>query len=435
MLNELDDAKLNRKHVKIAILAAMGSFLDAYDMLIIGSALLLIVPQFHPTVFEMGMMGSAAFIGAILGGLIFGPLADRLGRRVIFLMDLVFFVVFAILVSFAQNPVQIIILRLFLGVGIGADWVTSTTLIAETAPKNSRGSLTILMQLFFGIGGLVSVLVSLLLINIAGPMAWRLMFVSGVIPALIVIFLRGDIPETPRWLLLKGKGEDAKRSYEKITGESILEQKEITDMNNVASRLSDAFRPPLLKSTFAVTMLAFLATVMGAVFTIYTPTILHNIGISSKMEILWVTAGLWVVEILGGLAGVLLVDRWGRKPLGIIGALIIAIDFLCVSQIGLQHPGWIIAGIALFDFTLFAGPGATWWAWSAEVFPTSIRASGQGLVTASTRIGGAISTTLFPALISGIGFNKSSFMFAVVALLAGSIVLLGPEMRNKSLEA
>ncbi len=209
-MGPLDDAQLSKIHWRITLLSAMGQFLDGYDLLIIGGALLLIVPMFKPSPATLGLLSASAFVGSFLGAIVAGWMGDKLGRRSILLWDLFFFVICSLGAGFSQNMTEIIIFRFLIGVGIGADLPVAYALIAETAPKRTRGRLLAAPLAMWGLGGVLAGLVGFLFITYGGPDAWRWMFWVGVLPALAVLALRRSLPETPRWLAAAGQLDKAK---------------------------------------------------------------------------------------------------------------------------------------------------------------------------------------------------------------------------------
>ena len=138
-LAQLDEGKLSPRQRKAALLVAFGEFIDGYDLLVMGAAVIFIRPQFGLSPSEVGLLGASTFLGAMLGLLIFGDMSDRLGRRAIFIANLFFFVVFAILSAFVTTTTQLFIVRFLVGVGVGMDIPTSTAYLAEIAPRRERG--------------------------------------------------------------------------------------------------------------------------------------------------------------------------------------------------------------------------------------------------------------------------------------------------------
>ncbi|MEJ5946574.1 MFS transporter, partial [Pseudokineococcus basanitobsidens] len=184
---------------KASVLSAAGAFLDGYDLLIINAALLTIVPAFDLSSAQTGLLTSLPFIGMVLGALVAGRLCDRFGRRRVYLVDVVLFLVLTLLLAGAQELWQLVILRLALGVAIGADMPTGSSMLAEFAPPRKLGRLTALMQTTWVFGGLVASVVGFVLYETTGENSWRWMFLSAAVPAAVIAVARHSLPEPPRW--------------------------------------------------------------------------------------------------------------------------------------------------------------------------------------------------------------------------------------------
>lgn len=193
---------------RLTALSAAGVFLDGYDLTIISVALLFIKPQFHPSSFQVGFIGAAAVVGMFFGALVLGNLTDRVGRRTMYLLDLLFFVVFAIAAAVSESTWELILFRFLLGIGLGADYPISSTITAEFSPTLHRGRQLVVTIGSWTLGAVFAYLVSLALLH-TGTDNWRYMLASGAIPALVVMWLRRSIPESPRWLMASGQEEKA----------------------------------------------------------------------------------------------------------------------------------------------------------------------------------------------------------------------------------
>ena len=206
----LDDTPFTRTQRKVWILSAMGVLLDGFDFFIIGVALPLIAHDFHMDAATKGLVAVAAVAGAFLGALVFGQVADRAGRKGMFMVDIILFVVFSAASAAAWNPASLIVFRFFLGVGIGADYPIGVSYIAECVPTRLRGRLIVGAFAFQALGSLLGVLVGLLILK-ADPTlsAWRLMLAFGVLPAVVVVIMRDGLPESVRWHLARGNYEKA----------------------------------------------------------------------------------------------------------------------------------------------------------------------------------------------------------------------------------
>src|SRR4051794_9933997 len=185
---------------KAIFLALMGAFLDGYDLLIMGVILLSLIPQWHLSSASVGALVASAFLGMVIGAAVFGTIADRIGRRAVFTIDMFLFIGGAIACGLARNALELMIFRFFVGMAIGIDAPTSTAIIAEYSTSRTRGRNTTLMQVFWPLGSVVASGVALMLYFYGGPNAWRWMFISGLVPAILVLLLRKDLTETPYWL-------------------------------------------------------------------------------------------------------------------------------------------------------------------------------------------------------------------------------------------
>lgn len=191
-------------------ISVSGVFLDGYDISIIALALLQVKGEFHALPWQIGLVGSAILVGNFLGALLFGRLADLVGRRAMFILNVVFFVVFALLSGISGSIWQLILWRFLLGIGIGGDYALASPIVAEAVPADRRGRLlTLNWGLAWLSGEIVSFAVGYLLLHIAGADAWRWMLASGAVPAIVVFILRRSMPESVRWLLTKGREEEA----------------------------------------------------------------------------------------------------------------------------------------------------------------------------------------------------------------------------------
>ncbi|HUZ91075.1 MAG TPA: MFS transporter, partial [Methylocella sp.] len=206
--NHLDEASIGKVHRRSAWAAGLGIFLDGYDISIIAIALILLKPQWHLGALQTGLLGGAAIAGAFAGSLLGGPLADRFGRKAIYLMDMATFLVAALASGFAWDITSLVVLRFVLGVGVGADYPLSATYLIEFLPRARRGRITVwVFALWIG-GAAVSSAVGLTLLPL-GEHAWRYMLASGAIPALGILWLRKNLPESPRWYLRRGRIKEA----------------------------------------------------------------------------------------------------------------------------------------------------------------------------------------------------------------------------------
>jgi MFS transporter, putative metabolite transport protein len=201
-----DDVRMTPVRRRALMTIALGEFVDGFDLIVISGALLQLKVQFHLTPSQTGLLSAAAFLGSAVGALFFGDLTDRIGRRRVFVVNLVAFVALALLSAAITNVGMLLALRALMGVAIGADIAASMAFLAELSPRGSRGGWTGAMpQITWSLGALTSILLDAGLYAVAGSQAWRLMLAAGAVPAVVVLLLRRSLPDSPRWLLARGR--------------------------------------------------------------------------------------------------------------------------------------------------------------------------------------------------------------------------------------
>ncbi|PSR24725.1 MAG: MFS transporter [Sulfobacillus benefaciens] len=437
----MPELPLNAFVRRLTLLSAMGVFLDGYDLTIISVALLFIIPHFHPSATLLGMVGAAAVAGMFVGSLVFGNLSDRFGRRTMYLLDLLFFVVFAILSALSQNITELIVFRFLLGIGIGADYPVSSALTAEFSPTKKRGLLLVATIASYQVGAVVAYLVGLALIPL-GPDAWRWMLASGAVPALLVMWSRRSIPESPRWLIRAGKVAEGQEVYRSI-GHAALQQ--TVEANKTTQREQNAkpktselgdfrrlFRKDLIRMTVFTALTWFLFDSGAYAFSVFYPTIFKSLKGSTIESSVLASAIIAAVAFVGIILDLLLVDRVGRKYLQAVGLLGLGLMFILLSVI---TPGFSVFVILFMIMYIFLqAPAQMTYLFSVEVFPTSVRATGQGFATAISRLGGLMGIFIFPLLMKDMGLSTGVRILGIAVLLAFILtVWLAPETRNQPL--
>lgn len=434
-LTSLDDRPLSPTQRYAAILVALGEFIDGYDLLVMGGALIFLRPQFHLTPSQVGMLGAAGFLGAMVGMLIFGDMSDRLGRRAIFVANLIFFVVFSILSAFIQTVPQLFIVRFLVGVGVGMDVPTSAAYLAEIAPRKRRGVIAgSLLNITWIIGATVSTLIAIPLIHLAGDQAWRWMFGLAALPALLVLLGRQGLPESPRWLIAHGRFQEAQEVLARFGVP--------TDVATLAASgarrgsYAELFGPRWGKRVWIVAAVFFLNCISGPLSTIAAPYVLRTVGALSMQASLGFSALVWIVGLIGVLCGLLLIDRLGRRPLLLIAAIPEGLAALFMAFAGPSHPPMLIAGYFIFSFCSWLGPAVLTWVWSSELFPTHLRGRSQGFCNATCRLAIAINIFLIPVGVAAIGFTASIVILSIPLFGLAALVASQPlfDSQNQSLE-
>ena len=419
LLNTLDKSPITTGVLVLAVLAAMGGFLDSYSLIAVGSAttMILTFKSFALSPLDVSLANSMAFFGAIVTALILGYYSDKfLGRKIVFVVDMLLFVASAILQALVTNAPELIILRFVIGMAIGMDIPVAWSMIGESAPIKRRGMLISFMFLFWVIGGLVTYAVALALLPL-GAIAWRLLLATQAIPAIIVFAFRLRMPESPRWLMLQGRAKEAVASARqlgiRVSGNVIAASK-----SQQKRGYGYLFRKYSKVIGFeAVFMFVFAAT--GLLLSLYPPTIFKFLGFattlnSSLIEGL-VTYGFMVA---GMLACTFTIDRIGRKPLALIGSLGVAILLVILLLVPKTDPLLFAAVFFIFAFVEVMGAWGPAWAYMSEIFPTEVRATGSGFIGTMNRVGAGVAAFGVPVLLPAIGFNNLIWLFVI-----GNVVL------------
>jgi putative MFS transporter len=427
----LDSDRLTPFHRKVLVLCAAGMFLDGYDITVIAVALPVLTKQWHISPLMSGALAASAVFGMLIGALVFGRLTDRLGRKSMYLVNLIGFVVFALLAALAQNAVELLVCRALLGLALGADYTISTSMLAEYAPAKRRGSLMTRLGATWFVGAAATYLFALALLPL-GAIAWRVMLVLGAVFALVVLWLRRSVPESPRWLADQGRTAEARAV---LTGLGSTDPDTPTVTPSAAgSPWRTLLRLPLLRMVVFCCGFWFMYTLAYYGITLSTPTILKQVTTSTAGSYLG-SFVVGLVGVVGAFTGVSLVDRIGRRPLLITGfaGLALALTILAL----LPAPGLAALVVLLAVAVLFAnsGPGIVNLLYPSEVFPTSVRATANGLGTAVSRIGAILGTLLLPSLVTAWGLATVLWVF-VAAGVVGLVVAvaLAPETRGRTLE-
>ncbi|MEM0128228.1 MAG: MFS transporter [Thermoplasmatales archaeon] len=440
---------------KVTSLSAAGVFLDGYDLFIISVVLIFVESQGWlspiPSTksFQLGLLSSSALLGMFIGALIVGNFADRIGRRTIYIIDLVSFIFFGLLTALATNITQLIIFRFLLGIGIGADYPVSSTYVSEFSPKNERGKLVTRTFMFWGIGSIVAAAVGFSVgrfeyVNILGRAvdSWRIMLASGVIPAIVVILLRHSMPESPRWLLTNNQQAKAKQIIDMIKEKYAIDYSK--DLSAIEperrGRISELLGARYRKRTLFSWIPWFFMDVGVYGVGISLPYMLETIGfketgIAEKIHAILGTIFLDVFVIVGFAVAVIIIERVGRLRLQEIGFLGMALSTLVLAAAYQYSIIIIFTFLAAYLFFENAGPNTTTWVIPTEIFPTRLRATAQGSASAISRIGAVLGTFSFPVLVYYYGWNITFLVIAIFMLLGLiSTVVLGVEATGLSLE-
>jgi putative MFS transporter len=399
-ISALSPQAADRIRVWTPRLVAFGEFIDGYDLLVMGAALLFIGPQLHLTGTEKGWLAATAFIGTALGLVVFGDLSDRFGRKVIFMLNLAFFVVASLASAFVTDVWQLMIARFVIGIAVGMDIPTSHSFLAEIAPSARRGRVAGSLPNLMWLGGaIVSILLALALQPITGENTWRWLFGLAAIPALAVLIARQFLPESPRWLRAHGRAVEAREIFLALgipepTTATVTQKREYRNL----------LTGQALRRLLAVTGFFALNGFAGAVATIAGPLVLASSGLGTSRSLEFALAG-FSVGLVAVFIGSLIIDTVDRRRMGIWTCLAVFVSGMGIAFLGPLNQAALLVCFVSYSMLTWFGPGVLSWVWSSEAFPTELRALGSGIAQCVTRLAIALNLVLAPVLLNAYGLR------------------------------
>jgi MFS transporter, PHS family, inorganic phosphate transporter len=444
----LDDSKISRFQIKTMFVAGMGFFTDAYDLFVIGIVVSLLKTQWSLSTGQVSWLNSATLLASAFGAIIFGRVADMLGRKRIYGYEVLILAAGAIASALSPNYTFLLVSRIVLGVGIGGDYPVSATIMSEYSGKKSRGRMVGLVFSMQGAGLIVGPLVASILLasGVSENLTWRILLGLGAVPGLAVYYMRRRIHETPRFAMAGGASDEAEAAIASATG---VEPPPPLPQGESAARsphgVAEGFLELLRNRRMLVWLIGTAGTWALLDFCYYGNTIsqpeiikLADPAASELRTILLQLAIVAVFAIPGYIVAILLLDRIGRRTIQILGFAIMALMFLLIGLIPAVTttlaPFLILYGISYF-FTEF-GPNMTTFIYPAELFPTEVRTTGHGISAGAGKLGAFAGAFLFPVLLdSSIGLRGAMVIAGVVAAVGLALTILTlPETRGKSLE-
>lgn len=435
--SEMDNAKVSGHHWKIMFISGMGFFTDAYDLFIIGVVMTLLKPIWHVGPLEESLVESTALLASALGALLFGRVADMLGRKRIYGVEVLVLAAGAIACAFAPNILWLIGLRFILGIGIGGDYPVSATIMSEYAGKQHRGLMVTLVFAMQAAGLVVGPLLaaSLLSTSLSHDLIWRLLVAAGAIPALAVFWQRRKLKESPRFLHANGMQEDEHGKIVSIDKAKGVSQS-VSFWDGFHRLVADDKLLPRLIGSSAAWFL------MDAAYygnTVSSPLVLSTLGGDHTLLQKTLTQlGIFVIFAVPGYAiAALTMDRLGRKTIQCLGFACMMITFGLLAMIPniekMAVPFLGIYGLSFF-FTEF-GPNSTTFVYPSEIFPVRVRTTAHGIAAAMGKLGGFLGVFLFPYLMHWRGLTAAESAAAIASALGFAVTLwMLPETKGKSLE-
>jgi sugar porter (SP) family MFS transporter len=442
----------------ICLVAAMGGLLFGYDWVVIGGAKPFFEKFFNLTSgAQIGWANSCALLGCLLGSMVSGVLSDRFGRKKLLLVSAFLFAVSSVLTGWAGSFVAFVVWRIVGGVAIGMASNLSPMYIAEVAPAHMRGRLVAINQLTIVFGILGAQIANMLIAEKVadgataemirqswnGQFGWRWMFTAVAAPSLLFFVGALLVPESPRWLIKNGKPDLARKILSKIGGQEYADEEVSNIQDTIANeevaqvRFSDLMVPKMRKVLLVGIALAVLQQWSGInVLFNYAEEIYKSAGYGVN-DVMFNIVITGTINLVFTLFAIGMVDRFGRRPLMLIGCAGIGISHVLIGVAYVLQ----LKGLAVLLFTLCSlgcyamSLAPITWVLISEIFPNRIRGAAISVAVSALWIACFILTYTFPILNAGLGTAKTFWLYALICFAGFVFVFFKiPETKGKSLE-
>lgn len=424
----------------ISLIAAFGGLLFGFDIAIFSGTIPFIKPYYNLTEAQLGWTGSSLYVGCIIGTLITGFFADRFGRKLPLIISAGIFMISSVFMGWASGYSALIFWRIVAGLGVGAASMLSPLYIAEVSPAAIRGRMVSINQLTIVSGILLAYFSNYLLADVENN--WRWMFTSGAIPAVLFFVCVFFVPESPRWLISKGKIDRASDILKKLIGDQQAQQELVTIQRGIQSevkgKFSDLLKPGITFIVLLGITMAVFQQISGAnaVF-FYAPIIFEKAGMNVKDQ-LFQQIMIGAINLIFTLVAMQLVDKLGRKKLMLAGSSLMALWLFLVGICfqfnvfeGYYLQFFVLAFIATYATTL----APVTWVLISEIFPTRVRALAVSVSTCMLWVACFALAYGFPVLVERLSAPQTFFLFSITCLTYFFILWkYAPETKGKTLE-
>ncbi|TAJ87995.1 MAG: MFS transporter [Reyranella sp.] len=433
---------------RIWVLATAGKFFEGKVVFMTGVALPLIVEEFGLSAAGKGIVSAATLAGIMVGAVALGGLADTYGRRRMFVIEMLVFVVFLAGLTMAPSVGWLVFFLFGVGVALGCDYPTAHLVISESIPSRDRGKLVLAAFAFQAIGALVGTALGFVILTLDPSLdAWRWMYGTVIIPAAFVVCARLFVSDSGQWLMSRGRRADAERELRRLLKRKPQYPKQVRLAERAGSphrshhrhgSWSDLFNRKNRRATLLASVPWFLQDLGTYGIGIFTPTILshtfgHGTGNAHNVSALIArdlqgAKGAALVDtllIVGIVAAVLMSDKVGRIRLQVLGFIGCAVGLaMAVLQSHVEEPMrtlLLFGGFMIFNLMTNLGPNAQTYLLAGEVFPTHIRGKGAGFAAAFAKIGAVLTAFAFPVVLAEAGTDVLLTALIFTSLLGALI--------------
>lgn len=446
VIARLERIPLSRFHAPFYTFLGIGTFFDSYNSLAIASALSVVFIDLHISLSQAGSLLGIAYLGQLAGALVFGAASERFGRKPVFIASLLVMGVFALVTAFAWSYTSLYWFRLVEGFGLGGEVPVAVALFNEVVKGSRRGTLVAIYEALFGWGVFLTPLIAYGLLQAFGPaVSWRVLFAIGAVPAIAAIPSIWLLPESPRWLVHRGRTEQAEaivargEEYARARNKALPEPAPIPPLDSKKSKFQELLSPAYLGRTVTLWLIWFMAYFVQYGFTVWLPGLYVRVGHLPAGDSLLLTAASGAVGVAGAYALVWLLDTWGRRPTFLVafGFMVVGAIFGCVTIGLLGHDGWPWLFASSLIMLMGGGVLAVGvYIYTPELYPTRMRGWGTSFCSTGNRLASYLAPTIVGNLLgAGLGLG-----WVFLVMLAASVIglavmwLFGPETKGKILE-
>ncbi|WP_060510319.1 MFS transporter [Pseudomonas sp. NBRC 111124] len=428
----IEDVPINNFHQLLTLRSGGGSFVDGYVLSIIGVAMVQMSAGLNLTSFWQGMIAASALIGIFFGGFFGGWLTDRLGRKRVFFVGPVLFMLASVAQFWVESALGLFLLRFAIGIAVGIEYPVATSLLVEFLPKKNRGPRLATLTVLWFAGAATAYMAGEAILRHGGGDAWRLVLASAAVIGGLLFVIRLGTPESPRWLISKGRSAEAEQVIKQVYGNGFslknLPEESKTRKLSFFSLLHSGYGKRML----FVTM--FWTCSVIPVFAVYAfaPKVLGALNLKGD----WAAIGSVAITclfVVGCIIGTRLLNTVGRRT-----TLLHSFFWSGLALLGL---GAFSSGNEMLILTLFGayalfigGAQVLQLVYPNEIFPTEIRAGAVGVGTSMSRIGAAVGTWLVPMALDNYGIGATMYAAAVTFIGLAFSLALAPETRSLNLQ-
>lgn len=446
VIARMERLPITRLHRRAMTVLGMGTFLDSFDAISIGSALTVIFTTLHIGFFATGILISSGYLGQLIGSLLFGYVSEKWGRKTGFIVSLLVMGVFCIASAVAWDFRSLAIARALLGIGLGGEAPVAGAMISELVQGRRRGRYFLIYQSLYVWGALLAPFIALLLIRTLGPdLGWRVLLGIGALSFFVAWSARAWLPESIRWLVDKGRVVEADAEITRFENAATasgvtLPPPEVRLQPDVKpTNFGELFSPAYRRRTLLVWLHWFLAYVVVVGTISWLPGLFVRVGHLSVLQSLLATFLVTLAEIVVMYVVAAFIDQWGRKLTFSVGFAGMGIGALVgfVELVVFHAQGWVPLFVAFFIIQFFLVINATGcYLYVTELYPTRMRAWGSSTGRAVSLVASIIAPLAVGALLqSPYGAGGMFAMFAILSFLGAIVFMwLGIETKGRVLE-